>query len=390
MKVALVHDWLTAMRGGEKCLEAFCELFPTADVFALVHAQGAVSSTIEERRPRTSWLQRLPRATRWYRYYLPLVPLAAESLDVFEYDLVLSNSSCAAKGIVPRPDALHVSYTLTPMRYAWDLAHEYFPPEKPWNRILAPPLLAWLRAWDVSASARVDRFVADSRFVAQRIRKYYRREADVVPPPIDTTRFAGQCERGDAYLIVSALVPNKGVDLAVRAFNELGRPLVVVGSGALERSLKSLARPNVRFAGWVSDEELVALYRSCRALVHPAIEDFGMAPLEAAAAGKPTIALGAGGSLETVVPLDAGGASPPTGLFFEQRDPAAIADAVRRFEANEGRFDEAALRAHAKRFDRRNFLRRMSALIDESLDLDRSGPIRDFARAGVAGGSDRD
>ena len=348
MRIALVHDWLTGMRGGEKVFELLCRLYPEAEPHALVYEPGTVPAVIEARGVRTSWLQGLPGVRRWYRYYLPLLPLAAESLDLSAYDLVISSSSCVVKGVLTRPDALHISYVHSPMRYIWDLADEYFPRSNPINRLVAPPLLAALRTWDVTSAQRVDRFVANSTFVAQRIRKFYRRSSTVIHPPVDVERFAGPSERGEAYLAVGALVRNKGVDLLIEAFNRSGRPLRVVGTGPMERELRRRARNNIEFLGWVSGEQLVAEYRACRAFVHAALEDFGIAPLEAAAAGKPTIALGRGGTLDSIVPL--GGAQEPTGVFFEERTADSLVAALARFEAAEERFQGDHLRAHARRF----------------------------------------
>lgn len=368
MRTALVHDWLTGMRGGEKVLEGLLELFPGADLHTLVHRPGTVSPRIEERLRRTSFVQGLPGAERWYRYYLPLMPAAVEGFDLSEYDLVLSSSHCVAKGAIARPDALHVSYVHTPMRYIWDLAPLYFPQRGILGRFLLPHLLTRLRTWDVASSARVDHFVANSSFVAQRIQKYYRREASVVHPPVDTARFAGDAPAGDQYLMVSALVPSKGIELALDAFRVLGRGLRVVGEGPLFETLRSRAPANVRFLGRVGDEELRKLYQGSRALVHTALEDCGIVPLEAAAAGRPTIALGRGGSLDTVVPLERGSPAPPTGVYFHEQSPGALIEAVHAFEAAERHFEPAALRAHARRFDRSVFLQKMSALLDALLE----------------------
>lgn len=375
MKIALVHDWLTKMRGGERVMELLCELYPSADIFTLVKEEKNLSPTFRGRRIETSWLQRWPGASRYYRYYLPLLPLAAESFELSEYDLVISSSSAVVKGVMTRPDALHISYVHTPMRYIWDLAPRYFPRKKWVNRILAPPLLAALRTWDVSSAQRVDRFVANSNFVAERIRKYYRRSSTVIHPPIDTARFAGPVEQGERYLMVSALVENKSVELAVEAFNELGRPLRIVGSGPLERRLRKKAASHIEFTGWISDEELRAEYLSCRAFVHTALEDFGIAPLEAAAAGKATIALGRGGVLDSVVPWpEVGLVEPgkaPTGVFFHEERAQALGDAVRRFEKLEDRFDPGALRAHAELFDRKVAKRKLASFVDRALRVHR-------------------
>jgi glycosyltransferase involved in cell wall biosynthesis len=378
MNVALVHDWLTGMRGGEKCLEVFCELFPAADLFTLVHVPGSVSPTIERHPIRTSLLQRLPGSARRYRWYLPLMPTAIEAFDLSAYDLILSSSHCVAKGVIPRPNALHVAYMHTPMRYAWDLWPQYFPPSGPLSRYVVPLLLNYLRTWDTTSAQRVDRFLANSQFVAQRIAKYYRRRATVVYPPVDTEFFTPGGEPGDYYLMVTALVPYKGVDLAIQAFNALRRPLKIIGSGPLAAHYSGLAGPHIELLGWRSNAELRQYYAACRAVIFPAQEDFGIVPLEANATGRPVIALGLGGALETVIPANdmqsPGALRPaadrghsPTGVLFAPRTPAALQEAVRFFEAHERLFCPQALRRHAQQFDRRLFTQRMQHLLTETL-----------------------
>lgn len=375
LKVALVHDWLTGMRGGEKCLEVFCELFPEADIFTLIHVPERVSPKIERHRITTSFLQNVPGRERWYRYLLPLMPAAIETLDLSAYDMVLSSSHCVAKGIIPRPDALHVSYIHTPMRYVWDLWPQYFPPKGWVSRYVLPVLLNRLRTWDTVSTYRVDYLIANSHFVAQRIAKYYRREATVIHPPVDTAWFTPAPEDGpepsDFYLMVTALVPNKRVELAIEAFNELRRPLKIIGSGPLEARLKRLAGPTIEMLGWCSDEVLRQAYAACKAVVFPSQEDFGIVPLEANAAGRPVIALAQGGSLETVIPVNLNLHSDvaveqalPTGVLFVEPSAPALAEAVRCFEAHEAVFDPAALRQHALQFDRQQFKQRMSQLLD--------------------------
>ncbi|HXG16859.1 MAG TPA: glycosyltransferase [Calidithermus sp.] len=363
-RVALVHDWLTGMRGGERCLEVFGELFPDADLFTLLHVPGSVSPLIERRRIVTSFVQRLPGAARHYRRYLPLFPLAVERFDLTGYDLVLSTSHCVAKGARPAPGARHVCYCFTPMRYVWDLYEDYFGARAGLGvRVLMPPVAAALRRWDRRTSERVDRFVAISRFVADRIRRCYGREADVLPPPVDVQRFRladGTPE--DFYLVVSALVPYKRVDLAVDAATRLGRRLLVVGTGPEERRLRARAGPTVEFLGWRPDAEVADLYRRCRAVLFPGLEDFGIVPLEAMAAGRPVIAYGAGGVLETVVPP--GGDEPPTGLFFHSQSVDALVEAIQAFERQERRFSPRALRARAEAFDRPRFKERLAAYLE--------------------------
>ena len=363
MRVALVHDWLTGMRGGERCLEVFCELFPDADLFTLLHVPGSVAPVIERRRIVTSFIQRLPGAATRYRSFLPLFPAAVARFDLSGYDLVLSSSHCVAKGARPAPGALHVCYCFTPMRYVWDLYHDYFGEAGALTRALMPPVAAALRRWDRRTSRRVDHFVAISDYVADRIARCYARAADVIYPPVDVGRIPLGEGGGDFYLVVSALAPYKRIDLAIGAAARLGRPLVVVGTGPEEARLRRTAGPGVTFLGWRSDAEVAALYGRCRALLFPGLEDFGIVPLEAMAAGRPVIAFAQGGALETVVDGDSG----PTGILFRQQTVEGMVEAVRRFEASPQRFEPKALRAHAERFDRERFRDRVAAYLDGRL-----------------------
>ena len=362
VKVALVHDWLTGMRGGERCLEVFAELFPTADLYTLLHVPGSVSPAIENRRIVTSFIQRLPQAERRYRHYLPLFPAAVRAFDLRGYDLVLSSSHAVAKGVRVPAGALHVCYCFTPMRYVWDLYEDYFGPRAGLAaRVLMPPVAAWLRRWDRRTAAGVHQFVAISRFVAARIRRAYGRDADVIYPPVDVSRFRVDEAPGEFYLVVSALTPYKRVDLAVEACNRLGRRLVIVGTGPEDRRLRALAGPTVELLGWRDDAQTAELYTRCRALLFPPLEDFGITPLEAMAAGRPVIAFGAGGARETVVPPGEG--EPPTGLFFEHQTVEGLVDAIRRFEASAHQFEPKALRRRAEAFDRPLFRERVHAYL---------------------------
>lgn len=371
MRVALVHDWLTGMRGGERCLEVLCELFPDADLFTLLHVPGTVSPTIERRRIVTSFVQKLPAAASYYRSYLPLFPTAIRRFDLAEYDLVLSASHCVAKGVRVARGALHVCYCFTPMRYIWDLYDDYFGVRAAWPlRVLMPPIAAALRRWDHASNTGVHHFVAISRHVADRIARCYGRTAEVIYPPVDVQRFRVSEEPGEFYLVVSALAPYKRVDLAVGAANRLGARLVVVGSGPEERRLRAVAGPCIEFFGWRSDAEVADLYARCRAVLFPSVDDFGIVPLEAMAAGRPVIALAAGGALETVVPLDGGNsrsdpALAPTGVFFMEQTVEAVVAAVRRLEANAHRFDPKVLRDRALAFDRQVFKGKIAAFIAE-------------------------
>jgi len=367
MRVALVHDWLTGMRGGERCLEVFCELFPEADLFTLLHVPGRVAPLIERRRIVASFLQRLPAAATSYRNYLLLMPAAVARFDLSGYDLVLSSSHCVAKGAHPDSNALHVCYCFTPMRYVWDRYHDYLGPGARLSaRLLMPAVAPALRAWDRASSRRVHHFVAISEHVRDRIRRCYGREATVIYPPVDVQRFeVADGDGEDFYLVVAALVPYKRVDLAILAANALGRRLLIVGTGPEEQRLRALAGPTVEFLGWRDDAEVARLYRRCRAVVFPGCEDFGIVPLEAMAAGRPVIAFGAGGALETIVPPGADG--PATGLLFEEQTLPAMTSAIERFEGEAHRFAPKALRARAELFGRTRFREAMRGYLHARL-----------------------
>lgn len=369
MRVAIVHDWLTGMRGGERVLEALCELYPEADLFSLVAFPERLSPALSARPVRTTFVQKLPFVQSRYRYYLPLFPRAVGSLDLSGYDLVLSSSHCVAKGARVREGAIHISYVHTPMRYAWGMLDHYFVNGRygAVTRTAAAGALWPLRIWDRRTAGRVHHFVANSHNVAERIRRCYGRDATVIYPPVETERFRPGGVREDFYLVVSALVPYKRVDIAVQAANLGGLTLVVAGEGSEMARLKRIAGPSVRFLGRVSDDDLASLYARARALLFAGEEDFGMVPVEAMSAGCPVVAFARGGARETVVDLaDAAGGS-PTGILFDAQSPEALLAAVYRFEANRAAFDPAALRAHAQRFDRRVFLREMRAFVERKL-----------------------
>ncbi len=373
MKVALVHDWLVTLRGGERVLEALCELFPHADIYTLIHQPGTMPAAIEDRRIYTSFLQHFPGIHTRYRHFLPLFPRAIESFHLEGYDLVLSSSHCVAKGIRKPLGARHLSYVHAPMRYMWDLFDDYFGPGRASRpvRLAARAARPWLQRWDRRTSAGVDRFLANSRHIAAKIRRFWDREAGVVHPPVDLERFCAEpteaTGQGGYFLWLGAFAPYKRLDIAIEAFRSLDAPLWVVGSGQDAARLTSGPLPaNIRFLGNAPDAQLPSLYRNARALLFTGEEDFGLTPLEAQATGRPVIAYARGGVLETVTPR--------TGLFFSEQTPAALAAAVRQFDVWEASFQPAEARAQARRFSKESFQQAMLAEIDALLRGAPCGP----------------
>jgi glycosyltransferase involved in cell wall biosynthesis len=372
MKVALVHDWLTGMRGGEKVLEALCERYPDAEIFTLLHVRGSVSPTIERAPIHASLLQHLPAVRRYYRQCLPLFPVLVEQFDLERFDLVISSSHCVVKSIIARPGAVHICYCHTPMRYAWDQFAAYFGPDRLGliGSALARPVLAALASWDRATSARATRYVTNSRHVARRIRRYYNREASVVHPPVDTDFFHPTADptarlpvTAAGCLIVSALVPYKRVEIALDACRLAGVSLTIVGDGPERTRLERRAadsRADVTFLGRLSDEEVREQYNHASLVLMPGEEDFGIVPLEAQACGRPVVALGRGGALETIVPDE-------TGVLVSDPAPSAFADAI-RYALNR-RFDPDAIRRHAEAFGRARFGNQIEAIVDETMRL---------------------
>lgn len=369
IKIAVVHDWLTGMRGGEKVLESILEIFPESDVFTLMHNPGSVSSLIESKKIHTSFIDRLPFKSTKYRHYLPLFPTAIELFNFKEYDLIISTSHCVAKGIITPPDAMHISYVHSPMRYVWDMYDEYFGKDKigALQQVFIPPLANYLRTWDVTSSNRVDYFVANSRHVANRILKYYRRDAEVIYPPVNTDLFQLSDKNEDFYLIVSALVPYKKVDLAIKTFNQLNRSLYIIGDGPEKNKLINMAKNNIKFFKWTPNEKLVEYYSKCKGLIFPGEEDFGIVPVEIQSCGKPVIAYAKGGALETVIGYNSKNEKNCTGVFFHEQSIESLTKAIQLFENLT--WDAKFIQNHAQAFSTEKFKTKFKSSVESKLKI---------------------
>jgi glycosyltransferase involved in cell wall biosynthesis len=346
---ALCHDWLTGMRGGERVLEILCDGFPEATIYSLIANRDSVSETIRKHPIETSWLQRIPHISSHYRSCLPLFPAPIKKLAPTDVDLMVSTSHCVAKSIQTHPNTRHLCYCFTPMRYAWTFYDEYFGKSRT-KAAIAKPLLAALRHWDRKTASRVDRFVAISNHVQKRIKDFYGRESDVVYPPVDTERCTLSPtpeQHGGFDLIVSAMVPYKRVDLAVAAYTRLGYPLKVVGVGSKLAEIKETAGDTVEFLEWQTDDAILKLYQTCRQLVFPGEEDFGIVPLEAQSCGRPVVAYGRGGALETIQ-------DGLSGTFFAEQSTESLIQAIQDSAARE--WDPQAIRKHAEQFGVTNFI----------------------------------
>jgi glycosyltransferase involved in cell wall biosynthesis len=371
-RIALIHYWFVNRRGGERVVEAMAELMPQADIFSLVVDPEVLPASLQNRSITTSFLQHVPGSRRWHRRWLPLYPLALEQFDFTNYDLVLSSESGPAKGILTSSRTCHVCYCHSPMRYLWDFYHQYRNGNSfgPLSRPLFTLAAHYLRMWDAAAAARVDYFVANSRNVAARVRKHYRRDSTVIYPPVNITAGYLPDRNGDYYLVVGQLVDYKRVDLAIAACNQLARPLRIVGEGEQYQRLRKLAGATVSFLGPLCDADLREQYAHCRALLFPGEEDFGIVPVEALSFGRPVIAFGRGGVTETV-----NGAYPGisiqkrvhTGVFFKEQNIASLVEAIRAFEAAETEFSPPFIRSRAERFDETHFKERLREYLSEKL-----------------------
>lgn len=363
MRVAIVHYWWLTNRGGEAVCSALSEIYPGADIYVHVLDQDVFDHALPPNfsgSVKCTFISKLPFSRKKYQSYLPLMPLALEQLDLSEYDLVVSSESGPAKGVVTRPDAVHVCYCHSPMRYIWDMYHEYCNSAGRLIRALFPFIAHKLRIWDRLSADRVDHFIANSSFVASRIRKFYRRDSEVIFPPVNVEEFSAEGVRGDFYLCLGQLVPYKRADLAVEAFNRMGLPLVVVGEGELYKSLKSRSGPNVTVMGRQPFDVIRDLLQRCKGLIFPGVEDFGIVPVEAMASGAPVIAYARGGALETVI-------DGVTGIHFHEQTTEALMDAVSKLERGDVEFDPKVLRSHAEKFSKDRFKQQMQKFIEQRL-----------------------
>jgi glycosyltransferase involved in cell wall biosynthesis len=370
MKVALVHDYLNQMGGAERVVLAFHELFPEAPLYTSIYDPKRVDAAFQQIDIRTSFMQKLPFVKKHHQPFLPLYPFAMERLDLRGYDLILSSSSAFGKGVITKPGTMHICYCHTPMRWCWNY-DEYVEREQLGKlaRGVLPFLITWLRVWDQTTAMRVDHFIANSPAVADRIQKYYRREAVVIPPPVDTSRFLFDptTQPEDYFLVVSRLMPYKRIDLAIQACNRLQLPLVIIGSGRDQQRLQQMAGPTIRFLGRLSDAEVLHYYAHCRALILPGEEDFGITPLEAQASGRPVVAYSAGGALASVI-------DGVTGTFFQEQTVESLAATLAAFD--ETSYDPQIIRDHALEFDKPRFHRRILQFIEAKMNAARPHELR--------------
>jgi len=357
MRTALVHDYLNQAGGAERVVEYLHEIFPEAPIFTSIYDRKKMPIVFRSMDIRTSFMQHLPLVMKHFKKYLPLYPFAFESFNLSSYDLILSSSSAWGKGIKKKKGALHICYCHSPMRFVW-MYEDYMEKEEygPLVRIVLPPILKWLKKWDLKTSKGVDYFIANSKTTQKRIKLFYGRDSEVIHPPVDTSFFKPYNSKiKDYFLVVSRLNPYKHIDLAVEAFNEIGLPLYVIGSGPDDKRLKKLAKPNVEFLGRLPDDEIVKYYSQCRAFILPGEEDFGLTPVEAQACGRPVIAYRSGGALESVIEGE-------TGIFFDKQEKGSLMDAVKKF--NGMSFDPAKIRDNALKFDKNVFKKKIREFVD--------------------------
>ena len=359
MKVAIIHDWLTGMRGGELVLDSLLKIYPDAELFTLIYNKGTLNERIENRKIHTAFTDRLPFKANKYRSFLPLFPTAIETLDLRGFDLVISSSHCVAKGIIPPPNAIHISYVHSPMRYVWDLYYDYFPAKSGLKFFIIQAISNYLRSWDVTSAHRVDQFTCNSKFIAKRIKKYYSRDSVVIHPPCLPEGYKVVSEKKeDFYLIVSAFAPYKRIDLAIEAFRKNGKRLVIIGGGQDEKKLKQSVPSNIEFLGGKPRAEIVEYYKKARAFIFPGLEDFGITPVESQGFATPVIAFGEGGALETVV-------DGKTGVFFPEQTVDSLNDAISRFEKLN--FKTQDFQKSINRFTEEKFINEIKNQVDRQI-----------------------
>jgi glycosyltransferase involved in cell wall biosynthesis len=359
-KIALVHYWLTGMRGGEKVVQSICNVYPDIDIYTLVYDEKKIIDSIKKHKIHTSFIQKLPFSKKKYQFYLPFMPVAVEQFNLSEYDVVISSESGIAKGVLTKPETCHICYCHTPMRYLWNMYFDYLENEKPgfFKRSFIRTYFNYLRLWDMAGSSRVDYFACNSNNVRKRILKYYKRDSKVIYPPVDVNDFKFNSKKQDYYLVVSQLVSYKRIDLAVRAFNKLGKELIIIGEGSEFKRLKKIAARNIKFLGWQDGEALREYYTNAKAFIFPGEEDFGITAVEAQASGTPVIGYGKGGLLETVINKE-------TGLFFYKQETSDLIEAVENFELNRSKFDSYKIRENSLKFSRENFESALKKFIEE-------------------------
>ena len=367
MRIALVHDYLNQYGGAEKVLEAFLEIFPDAPIYTLLYDKKIVDKFFPSKKINVSFLQKLPFIRKHHRFFPPLMPLAVERLDLSDYDVVLSDSAAFGKGVITKSETLHVCYCHTPIRYAWDDSHKYIREFSMFKlaKFFVPIFMNYLRLWDREAAHRVDRFICNSSFVAQRIKKYYKQESEIIHPPVNTENFGlkndetkNMPKKSEEYfLMVGRLLPYKRFDMAIEAFNKLELPLKIIGNGPEMKKLKRMANWNIEFLGEVDNKNLKEYYQNCQALIFPQEEDFGIVALEAMACGRPVIAYRGGGALESVL-------EGKTGVFFDEQNVDSLVEAVKNFDAS--RFDSKAIHQHALKFDKKIFKQKIKDFIDKN------------------------
>jgi len=365
VRVAIVHYWWLKNRGGEAVIAEICALYPNADLFFHVCDEAVVRKKLGpsfKGRIFTSFISKLPFSKVFYQQYLPLMPMALENLDLTSYDIIISSESGPAKGVITRPDSVHICYCHSPMRYIWDMHKGYQLGASFFKKLIMGPILNYMRIWDVTSSSRVDYFIANSCFISQRIMKFYRRNSTVIYPPVDCSNFYISNSLDDYYLIVGELVGYKKVDLAIRAFNKIGKKLVVIGEGELFKKMSATAGSNVKLLGRVPNAELCKYYSKCKALIFPGVEDFGIVPIEAMASGRPVLAFRKGGALDYII-------EGTTGLFFDEQNEDSIIKVINEFEANETIFDSEKIKNHSLKFDTERFLKELKLFIDERVKI---------------------